>query len=49
MGLIGIRYSGKPPDLDHPYGHRKFETLAAGGIFMFLVLAVVEIGRQVSI
>lgn len=45
IGLIGVRYSRKPPDLDHPYGHRKFETLAAGGIFMFLVLAVIEIGR----
>ena len=45
IGLIGLRYSRKPPDVDHPYGHRKFETLAAGGIFVFLVLAVVEIGR----
>jgi len=45
IGLIGLRYSRKPPDVDHPYGHRKFETLAAGGIFVFLLLAVVEIGR----
>lgn len=45
IGLIGLRYSRKPPDIDHPYGHRKFETLAAGAIFVFLLLAVVEIGR----
>jgi len=45
MGLIGLQYSRKPPDLDHPYGHRKFETLAAGVIFVFLLVAVVEIGR----
>jgi cation diffusion facilitator family transporter len=45
IGLVGLRASGKPPDSDHPYGHRKFETLAAGGIFMFLMLAVLEIGR----
>jgi cation diffusion facilitator family transporter len=45
IGLIGLRFSRKPPDVDHPYGHRKFETLAAGGIFVFLALAVVEIGR----
>jgi len=45
IGLVGLRASRKPPDADHPYGHRKFETLAAGGIFMFLVLAVLEIGR----
>jgi cation diffusion facilitator family transporter len=34
-----------PPDEDHPYGHRKYETLAAGAIFVFLLLAVFEIGR----
>ena len=46
IGLVGVRASRKPPDADHPYGHRKFETLAAGGIFMFLMLAVLEIGRS---
>ena len=45
IGLVGLRAAGKPPDADHPYGHRKFETLAAGAIFMFLVVAVMEIGR----
>lgn len=45
IGLVGLRIARKPPDVDHPYGHRKFETLAAGGIFVFLLLAVVEIGR----
>jgi cation diffusion facilitator family transporter len=45
IGLIGLRAARKPPDVDHPYGHRKFETLAAAAIFMFLVLAVLEIGR----
>ena len=45
IGLIGLRAAGKPPDADHPYGHRKFETLAAGAIFIFLVVAVMEIGR----
>jgi cation diffusion facilitator family transporter len=45
MGLIGMRAAHMPPDADHPYGHRKYETLAAGGIFIFLLLAVVEIGR----
>jgi cation diffusion facilitator family transporter len=45
IGLIGLRAARKPPDEDHPYGHRKFETLAAAGIFIFLVVAVLEIGR----
>ena len=45
MGLIGLRIARKPPDADHPYGHRKFETLAAAGIFVFLLLVVVEVGE----
>ena len=45
IGLVGLRAARKPPDEDHPYGHRKFETLAAAGIFVFLLLAVVEITR----
>jgi cation diffusion facilitator family transporter len=45
MGLIGLRAARMPPDVDHPYGHRKYETLAAAGIFIFLLLAVLEIGR----
>ncbi len=27
--LIGMRLAGKPQDCDHPYGHGKYETLAA--------------------
>jgi len=45
IGLVGLRVARKPPDENHPYGHRKFETLAAVGIFVFLVVVVVEIGR----
>ena len=45
VGLVGMRASRMPPDADHPYGHRKYETLAAGGIFVFLVLALLEILR----
>jgi cation diffusion facilitator family transporter len=45
MGLVGLRAARKPPDEDHPYGHRKYETLAAAGIFVFLLLAVVEVVR----
>ena len=43
MGLAAARAARKPPDVDHPYGHRKFETLAAAGIFVFLLLVVVEV------
>src|SRR5206468_5152743 len=44
-GMVGLRASRKPPDEDHPYGHRKYETLAAAGIFVFLLLVVVEVIR----
>ena len=39
IGLIGIQIASKPPDDEHPYGHRKFETLAA--IFIAFILGVV--------
>jgi cation diffusion facilitator family transporter len=45
VGIVGLRASHKPPDEDHPYGHRKYETLAAAGIFIFLLLVVVEVSR----
>ena len=45
IGMVGLRASTKPPDEDHPYGHRKYETLAAAGIFVFLLLVVVEVVR----
>lgn len=45
IGLVGLRVARKPPDLDHPYGHRKYETLTAGGIFVALILVVEEVVR----
>jgi cation diffusion facilitator family transporter len=29
VGILAVRVSSRPPDKEHPYGHRKFETLAA--------------------
>lgn len=45
MAIAGLRVSRKPPDADHPYGHRKFETLAAGGIMFLLAFVVLEVVR----
>jgi cation diffusion facilitator family transporter len=45
MGMVGLRASRKPPDEDHPYGHRKYETLAAAGILVFLLFVVMEVTR----
>lgn len=38
IGLIGLWLTTPPPDANHPYGHKKFETLTAGVIGGFLVL-----------
>ena len=43
VGLIGIRFARKPPDDQHPYGHRKFETISALIISMFLFVTAWEI------
>jgi cation diffusion facilitator family transporter len=45
LALVGLHIARKPPDVDHPYGHRKYETLAAGGIFVFLLLVMIEVVR----
>ena len=45
VALVGLRLAQKPPDANHPYGHRKFETLAAAGIALFLLLIVVEVAQ----
>src|SRR5262249_6204842 len=46
VGLVGIYAAKEPPDEDHPYGHRKYETVAAATVTLFLVLIVVEVLRN---
>jgi cation diffusion facilitator family transporter len=46
IGLIGVRAAGRPPDEDHPYGHRKYETVAAAAVTIFLVVVVLEVLRN---
>jgi cation diffusion facilitator family transporter len=43
VGLVGVRIARQPPDEEHPYGHRKFETMASVGILIFLVLVLVQV------
>jgi cation diffusion facilitator family transporter len=38
VGLIGLWLAAFPPDADHPYGHKKYETLAAASIGAMLVM-----------
>lgn len=43
VGLIAMSIARRPPDEDHPYGHRKFETLAALIIGGLLALTAWEV------
>ncbi len=43
VAIIGVRIAGEPPDDDHPYGHRKFETMASLAILVFLLLVLREV------
>lgn len=38
IGLIAIIIASSPPDKEHPYGHRKYETFASIAIAMLLFL-----------
>ena len=46
VGLVGARAAARPPDEDHPYGHRKYETVAAAAVTGFLLLVVFEVLRN---
>jgi cation diffusion facilitator family transporter len=41
--LVGVGVARRPPDRNHPYGHRKYETIAAAAIGGFLLIVTVEI------
>ena len=46
IGLIAIHMAGHPADRDHPYGHQKYETLAAALISFFLFAVAFGIIRE---
>src|SRR5690606_20447411 len=43
VGLVAVHIADKPPDEEHPYGHRRFETIAALFIGALLLLTAWEI------
>ena len=43
VALVGVSVARRPPDANHPYGHRKYETMASLGILVFLVVVMVEV------
>jgi cation diffusion facilitator family transporter len=44
IGLVGVGVAGRPPDDNHPYGHRKYETFAALGVAALMLLG----GREIA-
>jgi len=46
IGLAGSFIGARPPDLGHPYGHRKYETVASIFIALLLIFVGVEILRS---
>jgi cation diffusion facilitator family transporter len=43
VALVGVKISQQPADTEHPYRHRKFETMASLGILLFLLLVLVQV------
>jgi len=46
VGLVGVFAARRPPDEDHPYGHRKYETVAAIAVVGFLAVVMLEVLRN---
>jgi len=46
VALVGISAAQRPADENHPYGHRKYETMASIGILMFMLLVLTEVARN---
>lgn len=46
VAWVVIRLSAMPADREHPYGHRKFETLAVFGLATLLAVMAIEIAKS---
>ncbi len=46
MVLVGIRFSSKESDAEHPYGHQRLEALTGLGLAALLALTALGIGAQ---
>lgn len=47
VGLIGMHFASRPADEDHPYGHRKYETLFTIFIGVMMFITCLEIFKKV--
>ncbi|RJO65112.1 MAG: cation transporter [Candidatus Omnitrophota bacterium] len=46
IGLVGIHLAAKPKDIDHPYGHKKFETFFSLGIALLLCIVAFNLFKE---
>jgi len=46
VAFVAVRAAAKGPDYDHPYGHGKFESIAAAFEAVLIVWVAIEIGRE---
>jgi len=46
MMWLAVKYAGRPPDHDHPYGHGKMESLAAVAGSLLLIIAGLGLGYR---
>src|SRR5690606_27256658 len=44
--LIGLKYSTKPADENHPYGHGRFEVVSTFAVIGFLVISATVIAYE---
>jgi cation diffusion facilitator family transporter len=46
IGLVAMHYAAQPADPEHPYGHQKFEALAALAIGVMIGVGVLQLGQM---
>ena len=46
IGILGIYFASQPVDKDHPYGHKKYETLFSLGIAAMLFIVSFNLMKQ---
>lgn len=44
--LVGFWFSGKKPDIDHPFGHGRFEYISGLGVAIMIILMGVELVKD---
>jgi cation diffusion facilitator family transporter len=46
IGIAGIHFACRPVDRDHPYGHKKYETLFSLGIAVLLFVIAFNLAKE---